>query len=110
MQWSERNEISLRNNLEDAEVAVKKPRLRIRQGKTGCNGRDAMRFQRVIILLESHILPESRGAARGVTDSEIVDLHAAHDVIRSAAMNCGPPFFPRPEFSPGLFWQHQARR
>ncbi len=28
-----RNEISLRNNLEDAEVAVKMPRLRVRQGK-----------------------------------------------------------------------------
>ena len=27
------DEISLRNNLEDAEVAVKKPRLRVRLGK-----------------------------------------------------------------------------
>ena len=81
MQWSGRNEISLRNNLEDAEVAVKMPRVRVRQGKPGCNGRDAMRFQRVIILLESHILPESRGASRGVTVSEIVALHAAHAAL-----------------------------
>ena len=114
MQWSGPNEISPRNNLEDAEVAVKKPRLRIRQGKTGCNGRDAMRFHCVIILLESHILPESRGAARGVTDSEIValhaardvtdseivDLHAARGVIRSTAMNCGTPWFFPPRVLP----------
>ena len=53
MQWSGRNEISLRNNLEDAEVAVKKPRLRVRQGKAGCNGRDVMRFHCVIILFET---------------------------------------------------------
>ena len=49
---SPQDEISLRNNLEDAEVAVKTPRLRVRQGKPGCNGRDEMRFHRVIISLE----------------------------------------------------------
>ena len=47
------NEIKSHPNLEDAEVAVKMPRLRIRQGKPGCNGRDAMRFHCVIILFET---------------------------------------------------------
>ena len=91
-------------------IISKMPRVRVRQGKTGRNGRDTMRFQRVIILLESHILLEIRVTARGVAGSEIVALHAARGVtgseivalhaargvmrstvIRSVEMNCGPP-------------------
>ena len=49
-----------------------------------------MRFQRVIILLESRIVLESRVAPRGVMRPEIVTLHAARGVTGSAAMNCGP--------------------
>ena len=60
---SPQDEISLRNNLEDAEVAVKTPRLRVRQGKLGCNGRDEMRFHCVIISLEG---AAARGALVGV--------------------------------------------
>ena len=60
---SPQDEISLRNNLEDAEVAVKTPRLRVRQGKPGCNGRDEMRFHCVIISLEG---VAARGALVGV--------------------------------------------
>ena len=60
---SPQDEISLRNNLEDAEVAVKTPRLRVRQGKLGCNGRDEMRFHGVIISLEG---VAARGALVGV--------------------------------------------
>ena len=41
-QWSGRDEISLRNNLNDAEIDDAE--IAIRQGKTGRNGRDAMRF------------------------------------------------------------------
>ena len=39
-------------------------------------------------------------AARDVTDSEIVDLHAARGVIRSTAMNCGTPWFFPPRVLP----------
>ena len=60
---SPQDEISLRNNLEDAEVAVKTPRLRVRQGKPGCNGRDEMRFHYVIISLEGVAV---RGALVGM--------------------------------------------
>ena len=60
---SPHDEISPRNNLEDAEVAVKTPRLRVRQGKPGCNGRDEMRFHCVIISLEG---VAARGALVGV--------------------------------------------
>ena len=72
------------------------PSVRVRQGKPGRKGRDTMRFQRVIISLESRIVLESRVTARGVAGSEIVALHAARGVIRSAvirsaAINCGPP-------------------
>ena len=89
MQWSGRNEISPRNNIEDAEVAVKKPRLRVRQGKTGCNGRNAMRFlrfHRVIILFEtvSCLKPVARRGGFG-------NRGPPRGVMRSDAMNCGPP-------------------
>ena len=86
MQWSERNEISLRNNLEDAEVAVKMPRLRVWLGKAGCNGRDAMRFHRVIILFEtvSCLKPVARRGGFG-------NRGPPRGVMRSDAMNCGPP-------------------
>ena len=86
MQWSGPNEISLRNNLEDAEVAVKMPRLRIRLGKAGCNGRDAMRFHRVIILFEtvSCLKPVARRGGFG-------NRGPPRGVMRSDAMNCGPP-------------------
>ena len=86
MQWSERNEISLRNNLEDAEVAVKMPRLRIRQGKAGCNGRDVMRLHCVIILFEtvSCLKPVARRGGFG-------NRGPPRGVMRSDAMNCGPP-------------------
>ena len=57
-----RDEISLRNNLEDAEIAIQ-------QVKPGRNGRDAMRFQRVIISSEGRILSETRRAARRVRQS-----------------------------------------
>ena len=72
-------------------IIVKMPRVRVRQGKPGRNGRDTMRFQRVIISLESRILLEIRVTARGVAGSEIVALHAARGVMRSVEMNCGPP-------------------
>ena len=77
-------------------IILKMPRVRVRQGKTGRNGRDVMRFQRVIISLESRILLEIRVTARGVAGSVIVALHAARGVmrstvIRSVEMNCGPP-------------------
>ena len=96
-------------------IILKMARLRIRWGKTGRNGRDVMRFQRVIISLESRIVLESRVTARGVAGSEIVALHAARGVIRSAvirsaAMNCGTPLGLRPEPSLGLSRKHQARR
>ena len=70
--------------------------MRVWLGKAGCNGRNAMRFHRVIILLESRILLEIRVTARGVAGSEIVALHAARGVMRSTVtrsveMNCGPP-------------------
>ena len=45
-------------------IILKMPRLRVRKGKAGCNGRDTMRFQRVIISPEGRILPESRRGAR----------------------------------------------
>ena len=71
-------------------IIVKMPRVRVRQGKPGRNGRDTMRFQRVIISLEIRV------TARGVAGSEIVALHAARGVMRSTVtrsveMNCGPP-------------------
>ena len=91
------NEISLRNNLEDAEVAVKMPRLRVRQGKPGCNGRDAMRFHRVIILFET-VSCLKPVARRGGFGNR----GPPRGVMRSDAMNCGP--------SPGLSRQPQARR
>ena len=80
------NEISPRNNLEDTEVAVKMPRLRIRLGKAGCNGRGAMRFHRVIILFEtvSCLKPVARRGGFG-------NRGPPRGVMRSDAMNCGPP-------------------
>ena len=78
MQWSGRNEISLRNNLEDAEVAVKMPRLWVRQGKAGCNGRDVMRFHCVIISSEGCIVSCLKPVAlRGAAGSAIAALLAA---------------------------------
>ena len=62
-------------------IIVKMPRVRVRQGKPGRNGRDTMRFQRVIISLESRILLEIRVTARGVAGSEIVALHAARGCV-----------------------------
>ena len=86
MQWSGRNEISPRNNIEDAEVAVKIPRLRVWLGKAGCNGRDAMRFHRVIILFEtvSCLKPVARRGGFG-------NRGPPRGVMRPDAMNCGPP-------------------
>ena len=80
------DEISLRNNLEDAEVAEKKPRLRVRQGKPGCNGRDAMRFHCVIIL------PETVSCLKAVARrGGFGNRGPPRGVMRSDAMNCGPP-------------------
>ena len=86
MQWSERNEISPRNNIKDAEVAVEVPRLRVWLGKAGCNDRDAMRFHCVIILFEpvSCLKPVAQRGGFG-------DRDPPRGVMRSDAMNCGPP-------------------
>ena len=86
MQWSERNEISPRNNIKDAEVAVEVPRLRVWLGKAGCNGRDVMRFYCVIILFEtvSCLKPVARRGGFG-------NRGPPRGVMRSDAMNCGPP-------------------
>ena len=86
MQWSGYNEISLRNNLEDAEVAVKKPRLRVRQGKTGYNGRDVMRFHRVIIL------PEAVSCLKAASRRDgFEDCGPPRGARRDGFGNCGPP-------------------
>ena len=95
MQWSGRNEILQRNNLEDAEVAVKKPNLRVWLGKAGCNGRDVMRFYCVIILFEtvSCLKPVARR-------------------VRQSRPSSRRDAFGRDELrpSPGLSRQPQARR
>ena len=90
------DEISPRNNLEDAEVAVKKPRLRVRQGKAGCTGRDAMRFHRVIILFETVSCLKPVAARR----------------VRQSRPSSRRDAFGRDELrpSPGLPRQPQARR
>ena len=95
MQWSERNEISPRNNIKDAEVAVEVPRLRVWLGKAGCNGRDVMRFYCVIILFEtvSCLKPVARR-------------------VRQSRPSSRRDAFGRDELrpSPGLSRQPQARR
>ena len=55
-------------------IILKMPRLRVRQVKPGRNDRNEMRFQRVIISIESRILLESRVAPRGVMRSAITAL------------------------------------
>ena len=67
-------------------IILTMPRLRIRQVKPGCNGRDAMRFHRVIILFEtvSCLKPVARRGGFG-------NHGPPRGVVRSDAMNCGPP-------------------
>ena len=103
MQWSGRNEISPRNNLEDAEVAMKMPRLRVRQGKAGCNGRDVMRFQRVIIL------PEAVSCLKAASRRDrFGDCRPPRSARRDGFGDCRPPrgarrnTFGRNELRPSL--------
>ena len=60
--------------------------MRVWLGKAGCNGRDVMRFHCVIILFEtvSCLKPVARRGGFG-------DRDPPRGVMRSDAMNCGPP-------------------